>query len=521
MLQLLGMSFFACSSDATRGAQITELDPRRVLQGQGISATISGRNFLTQVHVTLDSNSAPKENRVFSVWLGAYGLPADAVSYVNVTTLRILIPKTLPVGLYELKVQTPAGNWASMPAALTVLPPSTGIGGSSAIGSGGAYSTQSYSASSNTAPGSGGTSTNLPQGGVGGTLTALGGATGDTSTPVVGGTAGTFTNFGGVSTNGQGGSSETLSNLGGTTTSQTTTGGTAGTGATGPTMKVDGNLLRDTCGNSIILRGLQQQLSNQLPTGNDWAGLVDEIAATGANAARVQVTTAVLGVSGVDSVLARLSVHNLVAILNVDSISWLNDTSVRTMLDKYSRRLIIDAYWLGPNDSNNFLANAESAVAQIRGYGYQVPLLVLSNNYGYDLPTTLDSGLQILAADPLHNTLLEWAAFWGTNDYYQGLYGMSLTAGVAAAAAAPFPINIAVTQFAQTAPTVSIDYKSVITAAQVSGVSWLWSQWYDPNFVKDELTADGTYTGLDSLGTQVVVTNSGGLSSTTGFACGP
>lgn len=478
MFQLLGMGFFACSSDTPSGPHITGFDPRQVLQGQGTLATITAQNLLTQVKVTLDSENAPQESRGFSVWLGSYGLPSNTVSYVNVSTIRILIPKTLPIGRYELKVRTPAGNWASMRDALTVLPPySTTMGGSSAIGSGGTQSTQSYSTSSGTDSVTGGTSTSLPKGG-GGTTIALGGS------------AGSLT-------------------------------GTTGTGGTGPTMTVDGNLLRDACGNSVILRGLQQQFSNQLPPGNDWAGLVDELAATGANAVRIQVTTAVLGVSGVDAVLARMGERNMVAILNVDSVPWLNDGNVRTMLGKYSSRLIIDAYWLGPNDPTNFIANAESALAQIRGYGYRVPLLVLSNNYGYDLPAALDSGLQILASDPFHNALLEWAAFWGTNDYYQGLYGMSLAAGVAAAAAAPFPINIAVTQFAQTEPTVSIDYKTVISAAQVTGASWLWSQWYDPNFVKDELTANGTYAGLNSLGTQVVTSNSGGLAYTTGFACAP
>ena len=50
------------------------------------------------------------------------------------------------------------------------------------------------------------------------------------------------------------------------------------------TMHVSGRQLLDSCGQPFVVRGVEQILGNQLPQGNDWLGLVREIASTGVNA---------------------------------------------------------------------------------------------------------------------------------------------------------------------------------------------------------------------------------------------
>ncbi|HTV22701.1 MAG TPA: hypothetical protein VMG12_28625, partial [Polyangiaceae bacterium] len=47
------------------------------------------------------------------------------------------------------------------------------------------------------------------------------------------------------------------------------------------TMRVVGNQLFDSCGQPFVVRGVEQILGNQLPQGNDWLGLVRQIASTG------------------------------------------------------------------------------------------------------------------------------------------------------------------------------------------------------------------------------------------------
>ena len=289
----------------------------------------------------------------------------------------------------------------------------------------------------------------------------------------------------------------------------------AAAGAASAQLQVAGNRVLDGCGNVFVARGVEQFLGEQLPPGNNWVGLIDQIAATGANAVRVIPSTSTLGVSGIDAVLARIGGHGMVAYFTPNGPSdWLGRSDVRTMLAKHERYLILDAYGEPVyDDRTRFRNDAIARVQRVRGWGYRVPLTVLANRYGRDLPSLLQHGQAIVDADPLRNTILGWQAYWGRNGYYQGIYGMSLVQGVQAAANAPFPIQLGL-DYVTDPPSQTADYGPAMSEAQARGVGWLWWDWFNPYGRDNNLTRDGTRANLTATGVTVVESHPASIRNT-------
>src|SRR6185295_8240756 len=82
-----------------------------------------------------------------------------------------------------------------------------------------------------------------------------------------------------------------------------------------PTLRTSGRRLLDTCGNAVVIRGVEQILGEQLPPGNNWLGLIDQIAATGANAVRILPSTTTIGLSTIDAALTRVGSYNMIVYL--------------------------------------------------------------------------------------------------------------------------------------------------------------------------------------------------------------
>jgi hypothetical protein len=134
----------------------------------------------------------------------------------------------------------------------------------------------------------------------------------------------------------------------------------------------------------------------------------------------------------------------------------------------------------------------------------------------------------VVNADPRHNTILGWQAYWGIGGGYQRLYGLSLPDAVRMAAQAPFPIQLGIDRIADTANAEDariqdepMDYSTVMSLAQETGTGWLWWQWgsrdgYDGN----ALTIDGTVTSLTDVGAVVLNSHPAGIRATARKACG-
>jgi mannan endo-1,4-beta-mannosidase len=301
----------------------------------------------------------------------------------------------------------------------------------------------------------------------------------------------------------------------------------ARTPATAPvaaaTMRTSGRRLLDSCGNVIVVRGVEQIFGNQLPEGNDWLGLLDQIASTGVNAVRILAGTDTLTVSDVNALLNAVAQHDMVAYIapyGSEGGAWLARPEVRAMLAKHERYILIDAFGEPTfDDRERFVSEATSSLKNLRELGYRVPLTVTANQFGRDLPSLLELGPEILAADPLHNTVFGWQAYWSSNGYYQDTYGLSLEQAVSAAAAAPFPIQLGLDHVTDFPSDVTADFGTLMSATQANGMSWLWWDWYNPYGSENSLTEDGTAAHLTPTGRTVMSAHPASVQKTAQPAC--
>jgi hypothetical protein len=146
---------------------------------------------------------------------------------------------------------------------------------------------------------------------------------------------------------------------------------------------------------------------------------------------------------------------------------------------------------------------------------------VTANQFGRDLPSLLELGAQIIASDPLGNTVLGWQAYWSQSGYYQETYGMSLTEAVQAVASAPFPIQLGLDHITDFPSDQTADFGSLLAATDANDIGWLWWDWYNPYGNENNLTEDGSATSLTPTGQTVVSSHSGSILNTSQLACAP
>jgi len=287
------------------------------------------------------------------------------------------------------------------------------------------------------------------------------------------------------------------------------------------TMRVSGNRLLDSCGQPFVVRGVEQILGEQLPQGNDWIGLVREIASTGANAVRILPGVNTLTVMNVDAILTSIGEQGMVAFIDpLNGDDWYARDDVRAMLKKHESFLIIDAYGEPQyDDIEKWRAEAKEALVRMRGLGYEVPFTVYANQFGRGLPSLFDYGAEILAADPLHNTFLGWQAYWGNTGYYQEHYGYSLEQAVDAIVASGLPIQLGLDHITDL-PSTEADYGTLMQGAEENGIGWLWWDFYNPYGAENNLSEDGTADNLTATGSDVLESHHASIANTARRACG-
>jgi hypothetical protein len=285
-------------------------------------------------------------------------------------------------------------------------------------------------------------------------------------------------------------------------------------------MKVSGRQLLDSCGQPFVVRGVEQILGEQLPWGNDWLGLVEQIAATGANAVRILPGVNTLTVDDVDTILTFIGQRGMVAFIDpLNGNDWLAQDAVRTMLKKHESYLIIDAYGEPQyDDRETWRTEAAESLQRYRDLGYQVPLTVTANQFGRDLPSLFEHGDEILAADPLDNTFLGWQAYWGQSGYYQEHYGYTLSEAVDAIVASGLPIQMGLDHITDL-PSEAAEYGTLMTKAQANGIGWLWWDFFNPYGWENNLSEDGTASNLTATGADVLLSHPASIANTSHLAC--
>jgi mannan endo-1,4-beta-mannosidase len=279
-----------------------------------------------------------------------------------------------------------------------------------------------------------------------------------------------------------------------------------------------GRFLFDPCGTKVVVRGVEQMF---------WAttfispSFVDEIAKTGANTIRIlpQISPPtpdgkpVMTLGATEALIKSAIADKMLVDIAVDGGSNLSAyvrDDVKTLLLKYERYLVIHAKGESvENSDNEWVTNAKAVVSKMRDAGYKAPLYLLPTNYGRNLPLILDRGQEILDADPLKNIIFGWQAYWGSSNYYQKRFGMTLAQAMQKVAAASFVIQVGLLR--QTDPGENLDYSPVMADAQTNEVGWLWWDW---RMSSSNLTTDGTFGHWASEGQQVVITNPNGIQKT-------
>lgn len=296
----------------------------------------------------------------------------------------------------------------------------------------------------------------------------------------------------------------------------------AGSPAPSSTMQVAGRQLLDVCGQPFVVRGVEQILGNQLPEGNDWLGLVREIASTGVNAVRILPGVNTLSLDDIDEILTFIGEQNLVAFLAPlgQGNEWYARDDVKAMLKKHESFIIIDAYGEPQyDDVERWRTESKAALAEFRALGYEVPLTVTANQFGRALPSLFDYGAEILAADPLHNTFLGWQAYWGNTGYYQDFYGYSLDEAVDAIVSSGLPIQMGLDHITDM-PSTEADYGTLMRGAEENGIGWLWWDFYNPYGAENNLSQDGTADNLTYTGAVVIESHVASIANTAQRACG-
>jgi hypothetical protein len=286
-------------------------------------------------------------------------------------------------------------------------------------------------------------------------------------------------------------------------------------------MTVSGNRLLDSCGQTFVVRGVEQILGNQLPPGNDWIGLIEQIAATGANAVRVLPGVNTLTVNDVDAILAFIGDKGMIAFIDPlnSPDDWFARPEVKRMLQKHESYIIIDAYGEPQyDDRDTWREEAAQALRDVRALGYRVPLTVTANGFGRDLPSLFEHGEEILAADPLDNTFLGWQAYWGQGGYYQRTHGLSLSEAVDAIVASGLPVQMGLDHITDL-PSEAADFGTLMNEAEVHGIGWLWWDWFNPYGTENNLSSDGSADHLTATGNTVVNTHTASLANTGRYTC--
>src|SRR4051794_29672591 len=274
--------------------------------------------------------------------------------------------------------------------------------------------------------------------------------------------------------------------------------------------RVEGNALYDPCGDPVVINGIEQFFANPkiFPDGR----VVTEAAKTGANAFRLvpylgypqegaPPDWSAITPEQVDHLIrTALDDHMLadVALAGGKLDEAYLEPAYKAVLMKYQDRIVIHARGEGYEQTGQeWEANAKATISKLRAAGYTAPLYILANNGGRNLRTILDHAPAVLAADPLHQVVFGWQAYWSgdldnTTDFYQKLTGMSLRQAFQAVHDAPFLIQVGLSGDQGDLLPAHVDWQAELGEVQRLRLNWMWWDW---GLSSGQLTTNGNAFG--------------------------
>jgi mannan endo-1,4-beta-mannosidase len=299
-----------------------------------------------------------------------------------------------------------------------------------------------------------------------------------------------------------------------------------------PHFYTQGNLLKDPCGNTFNIKGINYAPYNWGSSTNEL--LLRQISKTGANTVRLVwyannpdvtthsiYTTIKLG-QAIDTclkygMLPIVELHDqtcqnsptaLVALSN-----YFLQTDVKTMLQARQNKIIINianealfVAWDGnPTTAQVTFKNTyNTIVSNMRTNGYVCPIMIDGPECGTNSDVLAAVGSAIIAADTKHNILFSVHTYWygfANND----VITMQQKLQTIINANVPFVLGeIANQQDDQTNCQYNLDYQGLLTVCQNLNVNWIPWSWYRDVCPARQMTSTGNYANLTPYGNDLV-----------------
>jgi len=308
-------------------------------------------------------------------------------------------------------------------------------------------------------------------------------------------------------------------------------GSTAGAGAsdgssagTHTSYYVQDGALYDTCGEKVILRGI-----NHPTLYVDRAGeALSEIAKTGANSVRlfwfathnVPITEAEDAIAKAidEQMIPILEMHDSTCMWSLDPIVdyWTSDDSV-ALIKRFEKHLIINiANEASADSSSAFRSEYSSIVKTMREAGIHVPLMIDGSRCGRDYEVLLSQGKALLEADPDHNLIF-------SGHLYDPMSSSELASVYEDFAQAKLAFIVG--EFANKSPPgcgAALSYGALIQQAEEHGVGWLAWSWGNDDPGSDwntdcgefDMTTTFAFDSLEGWGEEVAVSHAASIKNT-------
>ena len=311
-------------------------------------------------------------------------------------------------------------------------------------------------------------------------------------------------------------------------------------------LTLDGRLLKDSCGETIILRGVNH--------GNIWAtdiGIPEfsQIAQSKANCVRICLerkyeswvggNPVILDLRGgqIDTIITAALDQKLIPIVelhdftdgsiehshiqtNLDSaVMFWTKPGVMAALKKHARFLILNLanepeHW--SDTEQDFYDACSSAITAIRTAGLKVPIMIDGMHWGQDHTFFINNGngVNLLTGDPEHKLLFSVHTYWETTSVtdaemttrFTNMYDSNL----------PFVIGEFAYDIGNTC-TNTINSHLIMDLCQQNHFGYLYWWWGFYNATSNNclsMTPTGTYAGLAGQGLEVAVSNSNSIQNT-------
>ncbi len=290
--------------------------------------------------------------------------------------------------------------------------------------------------------------------------------------------------------------------------------------ATSGTFYVDGRFLHDPCGNKVILRGVNKM--------NIWTDLTGsksfaEIAKTGANVVRIVWDTSG-SAAGLDTVITNAVSHRLLPMVELHDATG-NWSMLQSLVDYWVRSDVLAVLKAhesallvnignevgdGSVSADQFRSGYALALSRLRTAGLNMPLVIDSTQWGYNINMAQENGPYLLEQDPLHNVIFSVHMYWSD------IPASTIEAELLESANLNLPLIIGEFAAAGFSCELDIDYAAILAACQAHEIGWIAWEWGPGNTPCStmNMTTDNSFASLHDWGLAVAVTDLNSIENT-------